>query len=33
MARYQKQRFWGWLCDEDGRVDVTHPVFTGSRSH
>ncbi|CCX05240.1 hypothetical protein FPQ18DRAFT_384435 [Pyronema domesticum] len=33
MSRYEKQRFWGWLCDEDGRVDVTHPAFTGFRPH
>ncbi|CCX12611.1 hypothetical protein FPQ18DRAFT_375320 [Pyronema domesticum] len=23
ISRYEKQRFWGWLCDEDGLVDVT----------
>ncbi|KAI5815824.1 hypothetical protein BZA77DRAFT_294013 [Pyronema omphalodes] len=33
MSRYQKQRFWGWLCNEDGRVDATHPALTRFRQH
>jgi hypothetical protein len=33
ISRCEKQSFWGWLCDEDGRVDVTHPAFTRFRPH